>query len=91
MTVLESMGYGVPFVSSKNAITGGELLNVHNGIDGVVMESENDLIEVVRDIANNPDKYIAMGKLAKEFYDSNRTPKHMAQGFWDAIQYVTKH
>ena len=91
LTVLESMGYGVPFVSSKNAITGGELLNVHNGVDGVVMDSENELTDVVKDIADNPDKYIAMGKKAKEFYDNNRTPKHMAQGFWDAIQYVIKH
>lgn len=88
LTVLESMGYGVPFVSSKNAITGGELLNVHNGVDGVVMESESDLLSVVKDISVHPEKYIAMGRKAKEFYDNNRTPKHMAQGFWDAIQYV---
>ena len=83
------MGYGVPFVSSKNAITGGELFNVHNGIDGVVMESEDELAAVVKDISENPDKYITMGKKAKEFYDNYRTPKHMAQGLWDAIQYVT--
>lgn len=89
LTVLESMGYGVPFVSTKNAITGGELLNVHNGVDGVVLDSESELSFVVRDISENPDKYIAMGVKAKEFYDRNRTPQHMAQGFWDAIQYVT--
>lgn len=88
LTVLESMGYGVPFVSSKDAITGGELLSVHNGIDGVVMESETELTGIVREIANNPDKYIEMGRKAKEFYDNNRTPWHMAQGFWDAIQFV---
>lgn len=91
LTVLESMGYGVPFISTKNAITGGELFNVHNGVDGVVMESEGELSSVVRDIAENPDKYIAMGEKAKEFYDKNRTPKHMAQGFWEAIQYVINH
>ena len=88
LTVLESMGYGVPFVSTKNAITGGELLNVHDGVDGVVMNAESDLSLVVKDISENPDKYIAMGEKAKEFYDNNRTPKHMADGFWDAIQYV---
>lgn len=89
LTVLESMGYGVPFVSTKNAITGGELLNVHKGVDGVVMNSEDELLSVVKDIAEQPGKYIAMGEKAKEFYDNNRTPLHMAQGFWDAIQYVT--
>lgn len=91
LSVLESMGYGVPFVSSKNAITGGELFNVHNGIDGVVMESETELKEVIKDIATNPGKYIAMGEKAKAFYDNNRTPRHMAKGFWKAIQFVTKH
>lgn len=88
LTVLESMGYGVPFISTKNAITGGELLNVHNGVDGVIMESEQELASVVKDISVHPEKYIAMGEKAKEFYDNNRTPKHMAQGLWDAIQYV---
>ncbi len=91
LTVLESMGYGVPFVSSKNAITGGELFNVHNGIDGVIMGSDSELTEVVRDIANNPDKYIAMGVKAKEFYDNNRTPKHMADGLWNAVKYAMEH
>lgn len=90
LTVLESMGYGVPFISTKNAITGGELLNVHNGVDGVVMDSETELLSVVKDISEHPDKYIAMGEKAKEFYDHNRTPEHMAQGLWDAIQYVTR-
>lgn len=90
LTVLESMGYGVPFISTKNAITGGELLNVHNGVDGIVMDTEDELLSVVKDIAEQPGKYIAMGEKAKEFYDNNRTPLHMAQGFWDAIQYVTR-
>lgn len=90
LTVLESMGYGVPFVTSKNAITGGELLNVHNGIDGVIMDSEKELSDVVKDISNHPQKYITMGEKAKVFYDENRTPKHMAMGLWEAIQYVTR-
>lgn len=91
LTVLESMGYGVPFVTTKNAITGGELLNVHNGIDGVVLENESQLTAIINDIADNPDKYVAMGKEAKKYYDENRTPQHMAEGLWAAIQYAYKH
>lgn len=89
LTVLESMGCGVPFISTKSAITGGELFNVHNGVDGVVMESENELIKIVKDISEHPEKFTSMGEKAKEFYDNNRTPRHMAQGFWEAIKYVT--
>lgn len=91
LTVLESMGYGVPFVTTKNAITGGELLNVHNGIDGLVLENESELTTVIKDISDNPDKYIAMGNEAKKYYDENRTPKHMADGLWAAIQYAYHH
>lgn len=53
------------------------------------MESGKDLLSIVKDISEHPVKYIDMGKKAKEFYDSNRTPIHVAQGFWDAILYVT--
>ncbi len=88
LTVLESMGYGVPFVSTKKAITGGELLNVHDGIDGVIMESESELLEVVKDISIHPERYIQMGENAKTYYDKYRTPTHMAVGFMDAIRYV---
>lgn len=91
LSVLESMGYGVPFVSTKDAITGGELLNVHNGVDGVVMDSESQLPVVIKDIADNKEKYIAMGQKAQQFYNSNRTPLHMAEGMWKAIQYAMNY
>lgn len=88
LTVLESMGYGVPFITSKNAITGGEIFNIHNNIDGIIMDNESDLESVLIDIVQYPDKYIAMGESARKFYDENRTPEHMAQGLWNAVQYA---
>ena len=91
LTVLESMGYGVPFITTKDAITGGELLNIHNGQDGILMKSENDLLNVIEDIADNPKKYVEMGVKAKKFYYENRTIKHMADGLWKAIQYAQIH
>ena len=91
LSVLESMGYGVPFVTSKNAITGGELQNIHNGVDGVVMEEENQLVEVIKDIADNKSKYVEMGRMAQSYYNENRTPQHMAEGLWNAITYAIEH
>lgn len=91
LSVLESMGYGVPFVTSKNAITGGELQNVHNGVDGVIMDDESKLSEVIKDIADHKEKYIEMGRKAQRYYNENRTPKHMAEGLWEAICYAIEH
>lgn len=91
LTVLESMGYGVPFVTIKDAITGGELLNVHNGIDGVILDDASLLTPIIKDISENPQKYIEMGKAAQIFYNENRTPRHMADGLWNAIEYVRGH
>ena len=82
---------GHPFVTSKNAITGGELQNIHNGVDGVVMEEENQLVEVIKDIADNKSKYVEMGRMAQSYYNENRTPKHMAEGLWNAITYAIEH
>lgn len=91
LSVLESMGYGVPYVTSKNAITGGELLNVHNGVDGVIMDNDNQLTDVIRDIAMHKDKYKEMGRKAQLFYQDNRTPQHMADGLWNAVKYAMEH
>ena len=88
LTVLESMGYGVPFITTKNAITGGELFNIHNGIDGVVMDSVNELPIIIKDICQHKEKYIEMGNRAKQYYDNNCTPSHMAMGLWNAICYA---
>lgn len=88
LTVQESMGYGVPFITTKNAITGGEILSIHNGIDGILMDSVDELPVIIKDISENPDKYIEMGARAKEYYNNNLTPEIMAKGLWDAVQYV---
>lgn len=88
LSVLESMGYGVPFITIKDAITGGELFNIHNGIDGVTMNSIHELNDVIADVFDNKQKYLDYGIKAKEFYDRYRKPEHMAEGLWKAIQYV---
>lgn len=90
LTVLKAMGYGVPFVTSKDAYTGGERLNIEDGKNGVLMNSPEDIGDVIRDIHVNPGKYVEMGENAFDYYRANRRPEQMVQGFLDAIRYVTE-
>lgn len=90
LSVLESMGYGVPFITTKNAITGGEIFNIHNQHDGILMDSPDELTLIIADIFNNRQKYQQLGVNAREYYNMNRTPEHMANGLWNAISYVMK-
>lgn len=88
LSVLESMGYGTPFVTMKNAITGGEIFNITDQATGCLLTDEAQFTEVIVDIADNPAKYENMGIEARNYYVHNRTPQMMANGVLDAINYV---
>jgi glycosyltransferase involved in cell wall biosynthesis len=88
LSVLESMGYGVPFITSKDSITGGERLNITHGLNGVLLDNIDQLHEIILDISKFPQKYITMGQNAKDYYWRYRKPSDMANGLFDAIQYV---
>lgn len=89
LSVLKSMGYGVPYVTHKNAITGGEIFNIINGETGVLMENFDELETIILDSYRNKEKYITMGKNAKFYYEVNRTVDQMVSGFCKAIDYVS--
>lgn len=84
----KSMGYGVPFVCRKDAITGGEIYHITNGVNGIHYEYDSELIRIMENAITNPHKYIEMGEKAKAYYDNNATVKHMAQGAIDAFNFV---
>ena len=90
LSVPKSMGYGVPFVTRKDAITGGEIYHITSGVNGIMYERDENLIHILSDACQNPQKYVEMGMKAKEYYDNNATIKHMAQGAMDAFEYVLK-
>lgn len=87
----KSMGYGVPFICRKDAITGGEIYHIINGKTGVLYDFNDDLPRIIYEAITKPEKYIDMGFAAKEYYDANATIEHMAQGAIDAIEYALTH
>lgn len=90
LTVLKSMGYGVPFVTMKNAITGGEIFNIIDKQNGILMEDIDELPDIIMDIGRNKEKYLEYGKNAYKHYHACRTLDVMVDGFLQAIDYVSK-
>lgn len=86
LSVLQSLGYGVPFITKINAISGGEMTNIIHGYngyfcDGSIEDLENKLLELCNDL----HKAREMGKNAFEYYSQNCTLENMANSFKKAI------
>lgn len=90
LSVLESQGYATAFVTTKDAITGGEIFNIKDGESGVLLGSIEQMTDTIRDISLNPQKYIAMGQVGRKHYLDCRKPSDMAQGFIDAVEYMLR-
>ncbi|HRP54747.1 glycosyltransferase family 4 protein [Agriterribacter sp.] len=89
LSVLMSMGYGVPFLTSADAITGGEVFNIKKDENGFIYNgTDEDLKKTIVWIINNREKVLAMGRNAKLHYDQFRKPADMANAIRDAIEYV---
>lgn len=88
LSVLMSMGYGVCFITNKNAITGGEILNIEHNKTGLLYEQKEELVNYLLDVHKYPEKFVTIGNAAKRFYDAERQPAQMANGVINAINYV---
>lgn len=90
LSVLKSMGYGVPFVTRSTAITGGEKFNITNKVNGLFYDDKEELKQIIVDAVNSPDIFIEMGKRAREHYISKATIKNMADNVINAINFTLK-
>lgn len=87
LTVLKSIGYGVPFITRTDAITGGEKANVIPGQTGCFYDTEDELVDLLCETAESPQKFAAMSETAMNYYKTEASPEKMAQGVVDAIYY----
>jgi len=87
LSVLQSLGYGVPFITKKNAVSGGEIFNIvdtHNGI--LCEDSIISLEDSLKEVCNNIEKSKLMGEKAYIYYNQYCTIQNMVQGFVNAIE-----
>ena len=85
LSVIMSFGFGVPFLTLKNSITGGERLNIENNKNGILFEDIKHLKYILNNIENKEEELIDMGKQAKKYYQNNLNINLMFKGFENAI------
>lgn len=90
LSVLQSLGFGVPFITHADAISGGEKYNIIHNKNGFFCKSQLELEDYLVQLCTNIDKARSMGENAYKYYSNNCTIEIMAQGFIDAIEYVSK-
>lgn len=90
LSVQKSLGYGVPFVTRPDAITGGERFDIIDKENGFYYNTIEGLSEILVNAANNTKIIEKMSTYAREYYLTNASPEKMAQGALDAIQFVLK-
>ncbi len=87
LSVLQSMGFGVPFLTLKGSVSGGETLNITHGENGfIVADDDEEVAKVLIGCASDPDRQAAMGAAAREHYQQYATVENYAQGFFDMLE-----
>ncbi|QTH64626.1 glycosyltransferase family 4 protein [Psychrosphaera ytuae] len=85
LSVLQSMGFGVPFLTSKGAISGGEITNIKNEENGILVDDLEDLKRSLKVLCNDMSYSKKLGKAAYQYYFKYCTISNMVAGFLDSI------
>jgi glycosyltransferase involved in cell wall biosynthesis len=89
LSVLHAFAHGVPFITSKNAISGGEIDNIVNGVNGYLYDgSVAQLGELIVRLANDVSISERLGRRAQLHYRKHRTMDGMISAFELAIRHV---
>ncbi|MBK93955.1 MAG: hypothetical protein CMP33_07215 [Rickettsiales bacterium] len=92
LAVLQSMAFGVPFITKKNAVSGGEINNIIDNKNGIFCEDNLADLEIkILDLLQNPMKARSLGKSAYDYYSEEATIDNMVKNFKLAINYNSKN
>lgn len=66
--ILEAMRIGVPVVSNKKGFQG---ISIRSGVDGICVETDEELINACLELLQNEEKRIQIGRAAQDFIAKN--------------------
>lgn len=86
LAVLQSMAFGVPFVTKHNAISGGEKYNITHGETGILVEDDPAALDVaLRRLIGDIDEARRLGEAAYRYYSDAASMQNMVGNFAKAI------
>jgi len=85
LSVVEAFSFGVPYITHKDAITGGESLSIRNEENGVLFGNISDLPGVMLSFFNGARDHRKMGASAYRYYSENLTLEKYIQRFSNII------
>lgn len=88
LSVLQSMAMGVPFITYKDAVTGGESDSISSGINGILLEKldSREVKRVLKDLVLGRLDSEELGHSAYRYYQENASMKNMVSGFIESIR-----
>ena len=86
LSVLQALGFGVPFITKFDAISGGEIYNIKNNSNGFLVKNQKELSSRLLSLINNPSLQVTMGKNAYDYYSKNCQIESMVNSFKKAIE-----
>jgi glycosyltransferase involved in cell wall biosynthesis len=85
-----SFAYGVPVITIANGFKGAEFDKLNHNENAILYNSHNELKDILLKLISNVEFRKRLGKNAYNLYKNKLTIDNMAQGFIDAIEYVSK-
>lgn len=85
LSVLKSLSYGVPVITRKNAITGGEIEAIKESITGHFYESRHELVNILRLLWNDKAKQELLVINSWDYFWSEHSLEKMVNGMNKAI------
>jgi glycosyltransferase involved in cell wall biosynthesis len=89
LSVLKSIGYGTPFVTRRDAVTGGELFNIIHRFNGLLYDRTEELVNILIDATVFPGNYEAMGSNGRDYYLENCSIDMFVSSFLGAFEVAT--